>query len=738
MITRSEATNALCQAVGRDDVDFREGQWEAIEGILNYRRQIVVQRTGWGKSMIYFLAAKFLRKEGRGMTLLISPLIALMRNQNVAAEATGIRCHTINSTNEDEYFQIRELVLSGKSDLLIISPERLANDAFRKGILEQIADKIGLLVIDEAHCISDWGHDFRPNYKRISRLLEHLPKNVPVLATTATATQRVVEDIEKQLGEGVQISRGNLARESLYLQNISLLRPEARLAWLSEQLRRNISGTGIIYTLTTRDANGVAKWLRQTGVPAYAYFSKVLPPEDMDAQLRTELEARPDWQRICLNGEIKKNQEEKSKVYRIFLEELLLANRIKALVATSALSMGFDKPDLEFVIHYQRPKSVVDYYQQVGRAGRGIPLAYGVLLHGEEDDKIADYFIRDAFPSEENVRKVLELIKSSPNGFSIPELKKQLNIRAGKMEKLLEYVMSDTPQPIVKDGSKYRATPYIHTYCLPTETIERLTTIRRREQAQMDAYVRTDHCLMHFLCSALDSPLVHGSCGQCAVCRPERRLPETTNPELVQQAATFLRLADLPIEPRKQWADKETAAQRFGIHSAKIPEELAMEEGRALSRYGIGEFGQLVQKGKYETHPPRFDDQLVEACAQMVLKWAPEKWPSWVVPVPSHRSSLVEDFAVRLANRLRLPCVSCFKKNVETQQQKEMENSAFQQNNILNAFTVEGSLPPGGCLLVDDMVDSKWTFTVATAVLRQAGAEFVLPLALADSSNGGD
>ena len=731
-ITCERALSELRLAVGRQDVDFREGQWEAIDGVLHGRRQLVVQRTGWGKSMIYFLAAKFLREQGRGMTLLISPLLALMRNQVAAADRVGVRCFTINSTNVSEWEGIKARILSDQSDLLIVSPERLANDNFRRTILEPITDRIGLLVVDEAHCVSDWGHDFRPDYKKISRLLQYLPRTVPVLATTATATNRVIADIEAQLGGSAEVSRGSLARKSLYLQNIQLPSQEARLAWLAETLKSRIPGSGIVYALTIRDAEMVARWLRQNGLSAYAYSGGARPPEDFDPELLAELESKPEWQSVTDSA--------KTGVYRTYLEDLLLANRVKALVATSALSMGFDKSDLAFVIHYQRPKSVVDYYQQVGRAGRGIDSAYGILLNGEEDDEIADYFIRSAFPKEEVVKKVLKAIAEAPEGLTMSELTRLFNVKRCKVEQVLKFVMSDVPQPVVKDGSKYRATPFVGGYQIPSETISRLTEIRRGECRQMDEYMRTKDCLMQFLCSALESPSEDPHCDRCANCRPCLQLPEEVNSATVQRAADLLRKSNVPIEPRKQWADAARAAARFGLGGkATIPEELRMEEGRALSFYNAGEWGRLVRVGKYESHPPCFDDRLVEACVKMLAEWVPLKRPQWVVPIPSRRNSvLVGDFAVRLAARLGLPCWHGLVKTADTPPQKNMENSAFQQNNVIDAFNVEGTPPPGGCLLVDDMVDSRWTFTVATAVLRKAGAEFVVPLALADSSNEGE
>ena len=732
-ITREYAVSWLRRAVGNNKADFRDGQWEAIDGVLHNRRQLVVQRTGWGKSMIYFLAAKFLREQGRGMTLLISPLLALMRNQVAAAERAGVRCYTINSTNPREWDGIKEEILSDSADFLIVSPERLANDAFRTEILEPITDRIGLLVIDEAHCVSDWGHDFRPDYKKISRLLMYLPRTVPVLATTATATGHVIADIEAQLGGAVEISRGSLVRKSLYLENIRLPSQEARLAWLVEVLSSRIRGSGIVYALTIRDAEIVARWLRQNGIQAYAYSSGSLPPDDLDPQLRAELEAKADWRTAGSDSA-------RTGVYRRFLEDLLLTNRIRVLASTSALSMGFDKPDLAFVIHYQRPKSVVDYYQQVGRAGRAIDSAYGVLLNGEEDDKIAEYFIRSAFPSEAIVRHILDALATAPEGLSMTELVNAFNIRRGKIEQALKFMMSESPQPVVKDGSKFRATPFVTEYHLPKETIQRLTDVRRAECRQMDEYVRTDGCLMQFLCEVLESPMDEHRCGRCANCRPDERLADTVDPKLVQRAADMLRKSYVPIEPRSRWADAASAIRCFeGVRNSTIPPELRMEEGRALSLYGAGEWGRLVRQGKYETRPSHFDDRLVEACAQMLREWRPEKRPRWVVPVPSRRdNALVGDFAERLARRIGLPCWHGLLKTVDTPPQKTMENPAFQQNNVIDAFAVNGPVPAGGCLLVDDMVDSRWTLTVAAALLRQAGADFVIPLALADSANEGE
>ena len=731
MITREQAVEMLCRGIGRNDADFRDGQWEAIDGILNHRRQLVVQRTGWGKSMIYFLAARFLRMEGRGMTMLVSPLLALMRNQIAAAQRVGIVCDTINSTNREQWPEIEARVISGACDFLIVAPERFANEEFCVNVLDRIKNNIGLLVVDEAHCVSDWGHDFRPDYKKISNLLKGLPPNMPVLATTATANMRVVRDVEAQLGGHVDVSRGSLVRKSLFLQNIRLRTQEERLAWLAETLKDRIAGSGVVYALTIRDADRVARWLRMNGLSAYAYSSGAMPPEDMDVALREELEESEAWT-TSTGGEARSN------AYRMFLEDLLLKNRIRALVATSALSMGFDKPDLTFVIHYQRPKSVVDYYQQVGRAGRGVDFAYGILLNGDEDDEIAEYFIKSAFPKERDVTEMLRAIGESDEGLSVVELMARMNVRRGKLEQALKFVMSENPSPVVKVKSKYVATPFLSQYELPAENIQRLTDIRHQELARMDEYVRTGDCLMNFLCSELDSPADEPSCQRCGNCRPQEALPTDCDTSLAQKAAEFLNKSDLPITPRRQWADSATAATAFGIEAKKnIPAALTMEEGRALSVYGAGGLGRLVPQGKYRTTPPRFDDRLVEASAELLARWSPEKRPEWVTCIPSRRTpTLVPDFARRFAARLGLPFVECLRKVKDTPPQKEMENSSFQQNNLIGAFEIVGTPPAGVCLLVDDMVDSKWTLTIAAAMLLKAGAASVVPFALADSSGG--
>jgi ATP-dependent DNA helicase RecQ len=694
MTTRNQARSLLRHSLNNPNADFRTGQWEAIEELVEKRsRLLVVQRTGWGKSQVYFLATRLLRDQGAGCTLLISPLLALMRNQIAAAQRIGVKASTINSSNTDEWELVKTQLLAGEVDILLISPERLANEEFQEKILLPVSRKIGLFVVDEAHCISDWGHDFRPDYRRIVRILQALPQNIPVLATTATANNRVVNDITAQLGSNLRVFRGNLTRKSLQLQNIYIPNPASRMAWLAEQLP-HLPESGIIYTLTIRDAERVANWLKTQSIKAEAYHSN-------------------------LEGDI-----------REALEEQLLKNKIKVLVATTALGMGFDKPDLGFVIHYQRPSSIVHYYQQVGRAGRAVETAYGILLSGDEDLEITNYFINTAIPPQIHTQQVLSVLNQATDGFSITQLEKQLNLSRGQIDKVLKLLSLESPAPVVKQGSKWYATPI--NYQHDTEQIENLTKIRRQEQARMLEYMESQQCLMAFLAAELDDPNPM-ECGKCAVCLGRPLLPESSSIELVNKAIQYLRRSDQIIVPRKQWV-----SQAFPIYgfSGNIRDNLKAEEGRALSLWGDAGWGELVKQGKYRDY--HFDDVLVQGAWEMIQRWQVQPSPTWVTCVPSlNCPELVPDFAQRLAGKLGLPFIPIVQKIRTTNLQKNMSNSYQQANNLDGAFAIDiWAGMSGSVFLIDDMVDSRWTFTVIAALLRRAGSGSVFPMALALNSFG--
>ena len=694
MATRTQALQHLRQATACSKIDFRDGQWEAIDNIVNQRGKVLcVQRTGWGKSMVYFVSARLMRAEGAGVTLIISPLLALMRNQIEAAQRLGLRALTVNSTNREDWDHVRDELLADQVDLLLISPERLANDEFVGSTLQPIAARIGLLVIDEAHCISDWGHDFRPDYRRIGQVLARLPVNISVLATTATANRRVEQDVAAQLGGTVEIQRGPLVRESLALQNMHMPGPADRLAWMADQIPQ-LPGSGIVYTLTIRDADRVAEWLRQNNVEAHAYH-KDIPVEQ-----------------------------------KLKLEQALLANEVKCLVATTALGMGYDKPDLTFVIHYQTPGNVVAYYQQVGRAGRAIPVAYGVLLSGEEDDDINEYFRESAFPSEWQVTRILDALEAADEGLKVREIERAVNLRQSQIEKVLKLLVVEPMSPVLRiEGSWYR-TP--NPYQLDRQRIAHLTAQREAEWGQMKRYLANERCLMQFLADALDDSNAQ-ACGRCAVCLGRAVLPVELQRNTHINAQRFVRHSEMSLELKKQWDIEALALYQsvFGWRGLNIPAQLRGEEGRVLSRWGEPVWGELVSRGKAQGH---FDDELVDASVDLIRnRWGAVAPVAWVTCIPSSRHpNLVPDFAARLAAALGVPFRAVIEKSRETGPQKNMENRFHQCHNLDGAFTIR---PEAGTdeavLLIDDVVDSAWTLTLAAALLRQTGTAAVYPFALA-------
>lgn len=680
----TRALNLLRIGSGRADATFRDDQEGAIRHVVEGRgRLLVVQKTGWGKSFVYFIATKLLRDGGGGPALLISPLLALMRNQIAAAERMGVRAATINSDNQSDWAEVEAKLGRDEIDILLISPERLANERFRTEILAEIAAKISLLVVDEAHCISDWGHDFRPHYRLLERIVRTLPPNLRLLATTATANNRVMEDLIEVLGPGLDVSRGDLNRTSLTLQTIVLPNQAQRLAWLAEQLAV-LQGHGIIYTLTVRDAHQVANWLKSRGFNVEAY-----------------------------TGETGNRREE--------LEQALLHNQVKALVATTALGMGYDKPDLAFVIHYQMPGSVVAYYQQVGRAGRALDSAYGILLSGAEEEEITNWFIGSAFPTPQEVADVLNALEEESDGLSVPELLSRVNLSKGRIEKTIVLLSLESPAPLAKQGSKWQLTAAMLSNEF-WERAERLTALRRVEQQQMRDYVSLpfgEH--MSFLVHALD--------GDPSSVSPPILPPLSSelNAALVQEAAAFLRRTNLPIEPRKKWPDGGMPLYSVrgliaGGHQA--------QPGRALCVWGDAGWGGLVRQGKY--HDGHFDDRLVAACVEMIQRWNPQPAPAWITCIPSLRHpDLVPNFAQRLAAALGLPFHAALTKTDARPEQKTMANGTQQARNIDGSLALANQpFPNGPVLLVDDMVDSRWTLTVAGWLLRGSGSGEVWPIAL--------
>jgi ATP-dependent DNA helicase RecQ len=616
-------------------------------------------------------------------------LLSLMRNQIDAAKRVGVHAVEKSSENEPDLPKIEAQLKDDKVDILIIAPEQLANEAFNN-LLGGIPKNISMLVIDEAHCISDWGHDFRPHYRMIKRILDVLPNNVRLLATTATANGRVMKDLCDILGPNLEVSRGDLNRESLSLQTIRLRDQAERLAWLAERMGE-MEGNGIIYTLTIRGANQVADWLKVRGFDVEAYSS--------EAQNRAAL------------------------------EQALLDNKVKALVATMALGMGFDKPDLAFVIHYQMPGSVIAYYQQVGRAGRALESAHAVLLgieKNEADLEIVNWFIHSAFPKREDVDDILDALEKERDGLTIPGLCSRVNVTKKRIEQTTLLLSLESPAPIVKHDSKWQLTAATLSGGF-WERVERLTDLRNKELEQMKAYAGLpfgEH--MGFLIKALDGdpkfPTPPPAC---------KGLPTTVKEELVRDAIKYLKRTGLSVEPRKKWPD-------YGMPNYKVKGNIAddrrAQSGKVLCRYGDAGWGEMVKQGKYKDG--RFADDLVEACVEMIREWNAQPKPTWVTCIPSSRHpELVPDFARRLALTLGMPFYAAIKKVRDTPEQKTMQNPTQQARNIDGSLELDTQLVQRGpVLLVDDMVDSRWTLTVAAWLLRYKGKSGdVWPMALADA-----
>src|SRR3954447_14076149 len=684
---RTSAEAHLRALVGRDDAVLREDQWSAIEALAVHRRRaLVVQRTGWGKSAVYFVATLLLREQGAGPTVIVSPLLALMRNQIAAAERAGIRAVTINSTNIEDWEPTHESVAAGEVDVLLVSPERLNNPGFRDEVLPRLAATCGLLVVDEAHCISDWGHDFRPDYRRIRTLLDELPAGIPVLATTATANARVSADVAEQLGHETLVLRGSLDRESLRLAVVRLPTPEQRLAWLVDHLAEQ-PGSGIVYCLTVAATQQVADYLRARGHDVAAYSGQTETTE------------------------------------RQALEDALASGRVKALVATSALGMGFDAT-LGFVVNLGAPQSPVAYYQQVGRAGRGTDEASVVLLPQQEDKDIWAYFASLAFPREDQVRHTLRVLTEQGTS-STASLETWVDLGRSRLEQMLKVLDGDGAVRRVRGG--WEATGQEWSY--DAERYQRVTEARRREQEAMLAYLDTDRCRMWFLRDQLDDPDVtpETRCGRCDTCGG-LELSATVSDTAVSDARERLARPGVVVQPRAMWP---TALANLGLElKGRIGD--AAEPGRAVARLTDLGHGQALRELFAEpAHDATVPETLVRAVIEVLRDWQP-RVEAIVVVESVTRPTLTRDLADGLSRFLRVPVSGRWAvADPAVEPGRGAANSAHRVAAVTRRYRLEGEVPPGSVLLVDDQVDTGWTLTLAARALREAGATAVLPLVLA-------
>ncbi|MFJ2903641.1 RecQ family ATP-dependent DNA helicase [Streptomyces sp. NPDC087212] len=709
---RAAADTVLARLVGdaTGAARLREDQWRAIEALVaDRRRALVVQRTGWGKSAVYFVATSLLRAQGSGPTVIVSPLLALMRNQVDAAARAGIHARTINSSNTEEWGTVQEEIAAGQVDVLLVSPERLNNPDFRDEVLPALAAATGLLVVDEAHCISDWGHDFRPDYRRLRTMLGDLPPGVPVLATTATANARVTADVAEQLGTGgssdALVLRGPLDRESLSLNVLRLPDAAHRMAWLADHLD-DLPGSGIIYTLTVAAAEEVTAFLRHRGHTVASYTGKT---ENADRQQA---------------------------------EDDLLANKVKALVATSALGMGFDKPDLGFVVHLGSPSSPIAYYQQVGRAGRGVDHAEVLLLPGKEDEAIWEYFASLAFPSEELVRRTLDVLTRAERPLSLPALEPLVELRRSRLESMLKVLDVDGAVKRVKGG--WIATGQAWAY--DAERYAWVARQRGAEQQAMRDYASTSDCRMEFLQRQLDDEGAK-PCGRCDNCAGARFTADMS-PAALDAARVDLGRAGVEVEPRRMWP---TGLPAVGVDlKGRIPAGEQAAVGRALGRLSdIGWGNRLRPMFAAQASDGPLPDDVAQAVVGVLVDWAkgPGGWasgaadaqqrPVGVVTVASRtRPQLVGSLGARIAEVGRLPLLGSLE-YIGDDSRIPRSNSAQRLKALDGALSVPPELASalaetrGPVLLVDDFTETGWTLAVAARMLRRAGAQEVLPLVLA-------
>jgi ATP-dependent DNA helicase RecQ len=709
---RAAADAVLARLVGdtSGEARLREDQWRAIEALVaDKRRALVVQRTGWGKSAVYFVATSLLRAQGSGPTVIVSPLLALMRNQVEAAARAGIHARTINSSNSEEWDSIRGEIAAGDVDVLLVSPERLNNPDFRDQILPELAAETGLLVVDEAHCISDWGHDFRPDYRRLRTMLADLPAGVPVLATTATANARVTADVADQLGTGgtsdALVLRGPLDRESLSLNVLRLPDAAHRMAWLADHLDE-LPGSGIVYTLTVAAAEEVTAFLRQRGHVVASYTGKT---ENADRQQA---------------------------------EEDLLANKVKALVATSALGMGFDKPDLGFVVHLGSPSSPISYYQQVGRAGRGVRHAEVLLLPGKEDEAIWEYFASLAFPPEDLVRRTLDVLARAERPVSLPALEPLVELRRSRLESMLKVLDVDGAVKRVKGGWISTGQPWTYD----AERYAWVARQRKAEQQAMREYAATTDCRMEFLQRQLDDEGAK-PCGRCDNCAGARHSAEASASAL-EAARVDLGRAGVEVEPRRMWP---TGLPAIGMDvKGRIPAGEQAAQGRALGRLSdIGWGNRLRPMLAPQAPDGPVPDDVAKAVVGVLADWAkgPGGWapgsadaqprPVGVVTVASRtRPRLIHSLGARIAEIGRLPLLGSVEYTGE-ESPVSRSNSAQRLKALDGALAVPPALAAaltearGPVLLVDDYTETGWTLAVAARLLRRAGATGVLPLVLA-------
>ena len=685
-----ESLSILKMAYG-SNASFREGQLEAILSTFNHKRTLIVQKTGWGKSLVYFIITKINRNHGRGVTLIISPLLVLIDNQIDAAKRFGLRCEKIASSNKDDYLSVIDSLKNNQIDILFITPESL----FSK-LLPFINDiSIGMFVIDEVHCISDWGHDFRLDYRKIVDVINTLKDtSFPILATTATADNRVISDLESQIGPNLYISRGSLFRSNLYIQLVDLKNKTNKYAWILQHINE-LPGVGIIYCLTTRDCETLSKFLEANHIKAKPYHSKL-------------------------------NDDVANENLKLFIN-----NEIKVLVATIKLGMGYDKGDVSFIIHYQFPKNIISYYQQIGRAARNIDKGYVILLRGGNDYKILNSYIDSSFPEEDDMIKVLDCFNKLPWGktyLTDTSARKLINISGSRINKALRFLEFDGV--VSRDKKKYSKTPKQFIY--NGDHYREIINYKRRESNALNELFEYKGCINKFLINYLDdnSPI---DCKNCCNCLNKDIIDCSVNEYYYKIADSFITNDYIVIYPKHNC---DLKVQDYGGWTVVN----SMKNGIALSKYGEDGIGSIIGECKYSNPPKEYPEAIYTKATKLLFPIIKEYGITHIAFVPSLNNNLMEIFANKLGYKLGLKVLNIFKKNSNILQ-KTMYNNEYQKKNAEDNYSIKNDVVLNGIsiIIIDDIVDSGYTLSCLGNKLMKAGAKNVVPFALADSSTrGGD
>jgi len=669
MMTRQEAEQRLQRTFNLPT--FYDEQWETIEKVLNGEKVLLIEKTGFGKSLCFqFPATVF-----DGITVIFSPLIALMRDQVKKLSSLGIPAKCINSEQTpEENRQIINEAKQGKIKILYIAPERQENSEWIEAAREM---NLSMVVVDEAHCISVWGHDFRPSFKRIINLVNLLPKGLPVLATTATATKRVEADIAQQMGSNFTVIRGNLMRDNFRLFVVRVNSEDEKMIWLRQNLEK-LPGSGILYTGTRVDTEIYSKWFDYLNIPSTGYNA------GLDAESRVSIE----------NG--------------------LMKNQWKCVISTNALGMGIDKSDIRFIIHTQIPQSPIHYYQEIGRAGRDGKPSYVILFYNPEDKKLPEAFIEGSRPAVSKYEKVIEAVKSEMLGER--DLMKRTNLKRNQIRVIKADLIEQNIIREVTIGKSKKFEYIAGAPPLSTQVFEELRANKTQDLEKMIEYAETTQSRMKFLCDYLgdDSTHTFTNCDNTGL----KKITVTTNDEWKQKLQDF-RENYFPV------LEVETKGTN-------------LINGVAASYYGFSNVGNAIHRSKYENGGDFPDFLLGLFLKAYRIKFSQEKFDLILYVPPTKSGDLVRNFAVKVSQVLKIPISHHLIKQRETSEQKVFENTYLKLENVRDAFEIKTPEEVRGknILLIDDIFDSGATIKEIGRYLSNLGAEKVAPVVIAKTVGG--